>query len=190
MKEIEVLVEVKSPKEKILKVLGRFTTHGIKRTLDVYFVDPLRNDLQPDDNGFLRASFRLRQKNGNCSITYKTDHFNNDEWLYSDEHETAVGDFEIALHIVEQLGLKELVRIDNEKHTFTTPEYEIVFEDVRSLGYFLEVEKLKQVADDQVVIVKQNIRNFLAGLRLNLGTELNVGKPELMLAKMKKSACG
>ncbi len=91
---------------------------------------------------------------------------------------------------MEQLGLKELVRIDNEKHTFTTPEYEIVFEDVRSLGYFLEVEKLKQVADDQVVIVKQNIRNFLAGLRLNLGTELNVGKPELMLAKMKKSACG
>lgn len=183
MKEIEILIEVKSSKEEVLKALGHFTAHGIKRTLDIYFADPLRKDLQPDDDGRLRASFRLRQKGDNYSIAYKIDHFNVNEWIYSDEHETSIGDFDTTLHIIEQLGLRELIRVDNEKHIFTTSEYEIVFENVKDLGYFLEVEKLQQVEDDQVKAVKQEIREFLIGLNLNFGAELNAGKPELMLAK-------
>ncbi|MEK7525684.1 MAG: class IV adenylate cyclase [Patescibacteria group bacterium] len=185
MKEIEILFEIKNQKEGVLKSLGRFTAHGIKRTLDIYFADPLRKDLQRDADGRLRASFRLRQKDDKCSIAYKNDHFNNDEWIYSDEHETSVGDFDIAIRIIEHLGLKELVRIDNEKYTFTTPEYEIVFEDVKNLGYFLEVEKLHEVPDEMVVSAKQEIRDFASNLGLNLGSELNAGKPELMLAKIQ-----
>ena len=186
MKEIEVLIEVKSSKEDVLKALGQFTDHGIKRTLDIYFSDPLRKDLQPDEKGRLRASFRLRQKGGDCFIAYKIDHFaEGDEWLYSDEHETSIGDFDTAIRIVDHLGLKELIRIDNEKHVFTTQEFEIVFEDVKDLGYFLEVEKIEEVSDDQTKSTKQGIRDFLNGLGLHLGTELNTGKPELMLAKKK-----
>lgn len=187
MKEIEILVEVRTPKEKVLKVLEQFTAHGVKQTLDVYFFDPLRKNLQPDSGGRLRASFRLRQKDKKCSIAYKFDNFtDNDEWLYSDEHETFVEDFDVAMHIIERLELKELVRIDNKKHIFTTPEYEIVFEEVKNLGYFLEVEKIEQVMDNQVDNTKKNIRTFIASLGLDLGAELNAGKPELMLAKNKK----
>lgn len=179
-------MEIKSAKEEALRALECFTTHGIKRTLDVYFTDPLRRDLSPDDNGRLRASFRLREKNGECSIAYKNDYFGDgDEWFYSDEYETGIGDLDIALRIIDRLGLKELVRIDNEKHVFTTPEYEIVFEDVKDLGYFLEVEKLEQVADIEVAATKQGIRKFLAELGLDLGVECNAGKPELMLTKIK-----
>ena len=43
-------------------------------------------------------------------------------------------------HILDALGFTELVRIDNRKHTFTTDEYEVVLEDVKDLGVFLEVE--------------------------------------------------
>jgi len=186
MKEIEILVEVKSSKSAALKSLERFTSHGAKRTLDIYFADPLRNDLRPDDHGRLRASFRIRQKGSKCSMTYKTDFFGkDDEWLYSDEHETTIGDFEIALRIVEQLGLNELIRIDNEKHVFTTPEYEMVLEDVKDLGLFLEVENLGHVDDDQVASVKKGIRDFLKSLDISFGHELNAGKPELMLARLK-----
>ena len=34
MKEIEILIEVKSDKEKALKALEKFTAHGAKRTLE------------------------------------------------------------------------------------------------------------------------------------------------------------
>lgn len=185
MKEIEILVEVKSSKEETMKALECFTAHGEKRTLDIYFADPLRDALQPDKNGRLHSCFRLRQKDGKCSIAYKNDHFEGDEWLYSDEHETSVGDIDIALRIVEHLGLKELVRIDNVKHVFTTPEYEVVFEEVKDLGNFIEVEKLEEVPDEQVPAAKQEIRAFLASLDLHLGKELNAGKPELMLVHMR-----
>ena len=186
MKEIEILVELKDSKEKTLRVLEQFTSHGKKRILDIYFYDPLRMELQTEDSGRLRRCLRLRKKEGKAFIAYKIDYFdNNDQWKYSDEHETSVGDFETILHILENLGFQELVRIDNEKHTFSTPEYEIVFEDVKNLGFFLEVEKLHEVADSEVTKTKEEIRKFIRGLGLQTSAELNAGKPELMLKKKK-----
>jgi adenylate cyclase class 2 len=184
MKEIEILVEIKSSKDDVIKALADFEAHGIKRIVDLYFVDPLRGELKPDENGRLRACFRLRKKDGKASVAYKNDYFgDNDEWLYSDEHETKIDDFDIMAHIIESLGFKELVRIDNEKYTFTTPDYEIVFEDVKDLGYFLEVEKLQEVPDDQVAKIKAEIREFITGLGMKIGKEMNAGKPELMLSQ-------
>ena len=183
MKEIEILIEVKSTKEEALKALEQFESHGIKKTLDVYFSDPLRKDLQPDDTGRLMASFRLRTKDGKNSLAYKVDHFNDAEWSHSDEYETEFNDFESMSHVIEKLGLVELIRIDNEKHTFVTDEYEIVLEDVKDLGLFMEVEKLAQVSDDKVFETKQEIRDFLQSLGIHLGEEQNAGKPELMLRK-------
>lgn len=185
MKEIEILIEVKSLKEDALEALAGFTEHGLKRTLDIYFHDPLRKDLQVGKDGRLLNAFRIRQKDGKNSIAYKIDHFDGDEWTYSDEFETEFEDFEKMMHIVNNLGLEELVRIDNEKHMFTTPNYEIVLEDVKNLGLFMEVEKLEEVPDDRVAETKVGIRKFLEGLNIELGEEQNAGKPELMLRKLK-----
>lgn len=184
MKEIEILVEVKSSREKALEALAQFETKGVKRTLDIYFYDPLRTDLQPDDNGGLLNAFRIRQKENEVSMAYKIDHFENENWSHSDEYETKVEDLETMNKIIEQLGLKELIRIDNEKHTFVTEQYEIVLEDVADLGLFMEVEKLEQVSDDKVSEVKDEIRTFLKNTGIEFGEEQTAGKPELMLRKI------
>ncbi len=184
MKEIEILIEVKSSKEEAMKALEQFQFEGIKKTLDIYFYDPLRTDLQSSSKGRLNACFRLRQKDGKNTIAYKVDHFEGEEWSHSDEYETEVKDFDTAIQIVEKLGLQELVRIDNEKHAYTTDEYEIVFEYVKDLGFFLEVEKLAQVPDDKVLETKEKIREFIKSLSVDFGQEQNAGKPELMLRKL------
>jgi adenylate cyclase, class 2 len=184
MKEIEILIEVKDSKDKVLEKLSQFEKKGLKMTLDVYYYDPLREDLKPSDTGRLNACFRLRSKDGKCTVAYKVDHFDGETWSHSDEYETEVGDLETAEKIVEKLGLKELVRIDNEKHTFTTSEYEIVLEDVKELGLYMEVEKLEEVPDDKVQEAKGEIREFLQSLDIRLGEEQNAGKPELMLRKL------
>lgn len=186
MKEIEILVEVLDEKEKVLAALSGFENVGEKRTLDVYYFDPLRKDLQPDETGRLLRSFRLREKDGKCSIAYKIDNFDtNGTWIYSDEFETSFGDMKTGEEIVRHLGLEELVRIDNTKHTFQTAEYEIVFEEVANLGLFLEVELLKQVEDSEIAVAKQKIQEFINSLGLKVSSELNAGKPELMLRKKK-----
>lgn len=184
MKEIEILVEVFDEKEKVLKALSGFENIGEKRTLDVYYFDPLRKDLQPGENGRLLRSFRLREKDGKCSMAYKIDNFDtNGTWTYSDEFETSFGDMKVGEEIVRHLGLEELVRIDNTKHTFKTPEYEIVFEEVKDLGLFLEVELLHQVENSEVMSAKQKIQEFINSLGLRVSDELNAGKPELMIKK-------
>lgn len=183
MKEIEILIEIKSSKEEVLKTLEGFQFEGVKKTLDIYFYDPLRTDLQANEKGRLSACFRLRQKDGKNTIAYKVDHFDGEEWSHSDEYETEVKDFDTALQIVEKLGLKELVRIDNEKYTYKTNEYEIVFEDVKDLGLFMEVEKITQVPDEEVQETKKEIRKFIQSLSIDFGEEQNAGKPELMMNK-------
>lgn len=183
MKEIEILVEVKSTKETALTALERFSAHGVKRTLDIYLHDPLRKELQPDENNKLHRSFRLRKKDGKNFLTYKIDHFNGNLWNYSDEFETEVEDFDKMLLILKNLGFEDLVRVDNDKHTFTTPDYEIVLEEVKGLGLFMEVERIDDVEESNVVEAKEEIRNFLKSLNLEFGDEQNAGKPELMLKK-------
>lgn len=184
MKEIEILIEVKDTKENALKALGQFEFKGAKEVIDVYVVDPLRAELQPDGKGRLLNSFRFRLKDGKASVAYKVDHFDDLlQWKYSDEYETEIGDFNTALQINRHLGLEELVRVDNTKYTYLTEDYEIVLEDVKGLGVFLEVEKLTEVSDDKVLETKQRIRDFLNTLDIELGEEQNAGKPELLLRK-------
>ena len=81
------------------------------------------------------------------------------------------------------LGLKILTQIENEKHTFLTDKYEIVFEDVKNLGLFLEVERLSVDDNENIADVKQEIRDFIKNLDIKIKDELNAGKPELMLKK-------
>lgn len=187
MKEIEILIEIKSDKVEVLKALKNFEFQGIKKTLDIYFYDPLRDNLKPMGGGRLHASFRIRQKDGKNFIAYKVDHFENGEWSHSDEYETEIGEFDVMVNIVEKLGFKELVRVENEKHTFRVDDYEIVFEEVRDLGLFLEVEKMTEVEDKKVKDTKEMIRTFLKTLNIEFGLEQNAGKPELMLRTLEES---
>jgi len=184
MKEIEILVEVFTPKDTVLNILERFENVGIKKVTDNYFFDPLRTDLKPNDKGNLTRCFRLRKKGEKQLLAYKIDHFDEKGiWTYSDEHEVEVSSFEEALKIVEHLGLKPLITIENEKHTFITDKYEIVLEDVKNLGLFMEVENLDTDDERPVDVIKKEIWDFINNLGIKTSEECIYGKPELMLKK-------
>lgn len=181
MKEIEILVQVFASKKTVLKSLKRFEFKGIKKTKDVYFFDPLRDSLKVKDKIFPKEWFRVRRKDNKAYITYKVDVFNKDKWTHSNEYEMEVGDFSIANQIVKRLGLKELIVVDNMKHTYETKDYEIVFEEVKGLGLFLEVEKLNVKCNANVKKIKKKIQWFIDRLGFKVSPDVNIGKPELML---------
>lgn len=184
MKEVEILVQVFELKNKVLKKLKQFDFLGTKKVLDVYYYDPLRIELKPDQINKLRACFRLRQKDKQCFMAYKKDIFDKkDKWLHSEEHEIEISDLRTAENIIEHLGLKTLVEIDNLKHTYQHKNFEIVLEEVKNLGLFLEVEIKKMKSNDKVKDIKQKIWQFIKFLKIEISEELNVGKPELMLNK-------
>ena len=184
MKEIEILVSVFDEKEQVKKTLSGFEYKGDKKVVDIYYFDPKRSQLQPDETLRLTECLRLRTKDDSSFITYKNDKFdNNGKWLYSEEVETKVEDVNKMKSIFSSIGLEELIVIDNTKSTYIKDNYEIVLEDVSNLGLFLEVEVMLDNDDVNVNIEKQKIQNFIDELGINVSEELNMGKPEMMLRK-------
>lgn len=183
MKEIEVLVEVNSPYKDVIKKLEQFEYVGIQETIDTYFYDPMRENLKPNKKKEINECLRLRTQNDKNYITYKVDHFEDDgKWLYSDEYETKFEDVYTLGKIFDKLGLKELLVIHNTKRIYKYQEYEIIFETVKDLGYFLEVEYCTN-EDIDIKEKKKEIQTFIDELELNVSDELTMGKPEMMLRK-------
>jgi len=185
MKEIEILVELKDTIETAKKALVSFDYKGEKKTKDIYFYDPLRKNLKLNEDNKILECCRVRAKNEKFFITYKVDIYNGSIWSHSDEYETEVEDVNSIKEILKCIGLKELVIVENTKHTYISDEYEIVVEDVVDLGCFLEVEVLHVPKNKSVSELKKDILFFMNGLGLNIGNELNSGKPELLLQKKK-----
>ncbi len=182
MKEIEILVEVYDDISKIKNLLKKYKYVGLKRTIDEYYYDPKRKELKPDKNNQLSHCLRVRSKNDEYSITYKDDVFKNGKWLYSNEYETRIESKEVLKEILDKLGLKKLIEIDNEKEIYKTDKYEIALENVKDLGLFMEVEYC--TSDDvDVDKIKNEIQLFIDSLNIKVSKELNMGKPEMYLRK-------
>lgn len=183
MREIEILVELHTDIHKAKAVLQKFEYKGTKQTKDIYYVDPLRKNLQLNEDNKLMECCRLREKGDKSYITYKIDHYDNGIWIFSDEYETEVKDIKVMEKIFQCLGLKRLVVVDNVKHLYETPDYEIALEEVTDLGCFLEVEALHDDESLSAEEIKSKIYDFIENLGLVVGAELNSGKPELLLQK-------
>ena len=189
MQEIEILVALHDTIDVTLEKLSGFTRKGIRHIVDIYYDDPLRDVLGWKADGVPAGRFdaccRIREQNGSCFLTYKVNHFSDTHWLYADEYETEVSDAMAAKQIFKQLGLEELVVIDNTRHVFETDLYEIVVEDVKNLGRFLEVEYIGTDKGRAVLDVRADILTFVAALGLSVGQEGVLGKPEMMLVKQR-----
>lgn len=182
MQEIEVLVMFDNSKEEVLQVLSQF--HFIKEVElhDTYYIDPLRKNLKPESDLRLNETFRIRRNQESCYVTYKKQHFEGKLWVYSDEYETEVKDYKTMEQIVAMLGLESLIIVHNKRKVYQYLDYEIVFEDVQDLGYFLEVEKLCK-NETNIMKVKEEIRDFIRNLHLKNTRELNIGKNQYLLSK-------
>ena len=186
MREIEILAKLHTDLQIAKAALSRFDYKGEKTTKDTYFFDPLRSNLKQNSDGKLLECCRLREKGGHFYITYKVDHYQDKTWIYSDEYETEVQDLKALENIFQCLGLQKLVVVNNVKHTYETPDYEIVLEEVEGLGAFIEVEAKHDDESKPVEEIKSGIFHFLMNLGLDVSKELNAGKPEMLLNKQKE----
>lgn len=189
MKEIEILFSLNGIMEKALHNVAQIAEIKKQvRVIDTYYTRNDIKELLPDSDGRLLASFRIRTKGETNYITYKYDHFDElGTWLYSDESETTVGNADTIVEIFSKLGFIRLVVIDNMKHIFLNKEYEIVIEEVKDLGNFIEIEYIgSEIFDTYDAVANKNteMRAYLALNNIEVGAEMNAGKPELMLRKL------
>ena len=86
--------------------------------------------------------------------------------------------------IFNKLGLVKFIEINNSKETYTYKDYEIVLEDVKDLGLFMEVEHCTN-NDVDVKEIKRQIQSFINSLNLDVSEELNLCKQEMYIKKHK-----
>ena len=182
MKEIEILVEVYESFDKMIEILEKYDYKGTKKIIDEYYYDPKRDDLKPAENDKIYNCLRLRNNSNKYTLTYKDDVYENDKWLYSNEFETSVESIDTTRKILEKLGLIKFIQIENEKRVYIFDDYEIVLENVKDLGLFMEVEYCTN-EDVNIKKIKSEIQKFIDDLNIKVSKELNEGKPEMYLKK-------
>lgn len=182
MKEMELSIAFDNTKEEVLKVLSQLDYIGEKELYDTYYIDPLRDNLKPENDLRLNETFRIRRNENSCFVTYKKQHFEGKLWTYSDEYETEVKDYKIMEKIVSMLGLEPLITVHNKRTIYKYEDYEIIFEEVENLGCLLEVEKLSE-NENEAMNVKEELRNFIRSLKLKNVKELNIGKNQYLLSQ-------
>ncbi len=186
MKEVEILVEVFNNKETVLNKLKKFESKGTILVKDIYFYHPNKENMQVVNGKYPKTWLRLRNMNNTQYLAYKIDRFEGDTWIYSDEYETEISNVDSMIKILDNLGFKTLLRLTINKENFITDSYEIDLEDVEDLGLFLEVERLNVADSEDVNQIKKEIQKFIDSLGIKTSSELNLGKPELMLKRITK----
>lgn len=160
--EIEMKFPVTLPLfNKVLKKLQSAAEFkGEVRQIDHYFNAPHRDFLKPKHPV---EYLRLREINGKGILTYKFIHFDaNGEKSHCDEFETNIEKISQIRKILDVLDFKEFMAIDNKRKKFIfDKDFEIVLDNVKELGHFIEIEskkffgsiketndKIEQVAED------------------------------------------
>ncbi len=182
MKEMEISIAFDNTKEEVLKILSQFDFIGEKEIYDTYYVDPLRDNLKPEDDLRLNETFRIRRNKDACFITYKKQHFEGKLWTYSDEYETEVKDYKVMEKIISMLGLEPLITVHNKRTIYHYKDYEIILEEVENIGCLIEIERLS-TDESEAIKVKEELRDFIRSLNLKNVRELNIGKNQYLLAK-------
>jgi len=170
-KEIEVKIQIPNNiLRKTKEWLHKHATHiGSIHHIEYYLNKPKTTFFFEAPGGYKDARDYLRvrlTKNGD-SLCYKKFHEDPIEKrpLYCDEYEVTVSDGETTLELMKALGYTEQTRVEKERTIYHFDCFEIVVDEVKNLGTFMEVELKKTVPNAKIGITL--IYNFLRMIGVN-----------------------
>lgn len=186
-KKVEREIEIRIPLEKkdfnkFKKELSKITKLKKKhREIDEYFNPPHRNFLKPK---YPFEWLRVGKRGEKVIFTYKH-YYPEDarEHIYCDEYETEIKDFESFRKTLLSLNFRPLVIVDKEREIyFYKSKFKITLDKVRELGYFIEIESLKNLRRHEES--KNKVLDFAKKLGLGPFKRDERGYPYLILKKI------
>lgn len=115
---------------------------GDSHQIDRYFNAPHRDFLKP---AHPVEYLRLRESNGSGSINYKYWYKDGKRtFTHCDEYESEISNTSALKKILTKLDFREYLTVDKTRKSYNlSDEFEIDLDDVKSLGYFVEIETLR-----------------------------------------------
>jgi len=110
---------------------------------DEYFTPAHRNFVSPK---FPFEWLSIRKRGDKTILNYKHWHPENSEFTtHCDEFETEIKNPDGLKKVFSAIDLKALVTVDKEREVYVTDEFEIALDSVKELGYFVEIEAMKDL---------------------------------------------
>lgn len=179
MKEIEIKVQIESSKE--LEKFLRLSAKLIKeeRQLDEYFSPKSQSYL---DERPVKQWLRLRDENGQYSITYKKWHYRNGQSNYCDEYETKLSDFKQMKMLLRALNFETIITVDKKRRSYIYEDYEVSLDTVKNLGSFVEIEYIGRKKIEPAKATAKMMK-FLELFNVGKIVRNHQGYPKLLLDK-------
>lgn len=181
--EIEVKIKLSSEieynllKESMNKI-SKFQSESFQ--IDEYF--------SPKNKDFLQEEFpfewlSIRHRNDKSILNYK--HFfpeGAEKHEYCNEYELNISDSEMMKKIFESLDIVSKVIVEKKRQTYVyKDEFEIVLDEVKNLGFFIEIEAIKDFGG--VELTRERLNEFVKELKLDVKNVDYRGYPFQLLNK-------
>lgn len=178
MKEIEVKAKITDKDALIEKLtaLGCSFSEPITQK-DKIFI-PLGHDI-PVENGV--NVFRIREQNGKYILTLKQQVTNQLDCI---ERELNIDNPDEMIEIIKLLGFFEVSYVNKARQKSKFKDYEICLDEIDGLGSFIEVEKLSEDGDANVIQVE--LFNFLESLGIPKQNQVTDGYDILLKQRTEK----
>ena len=182
LKNIEV--ELKFPllnSEDLIKKLNLITKTGKQADFqqDTYYNASHRDFLAKKP---VSEWLRLRESSKGFSLNYKNWHTDsNVKTTFCDEYETKVENIDAVEKILKCLDFKPLIVVDKKRSIWLYKNTEIAIDEVKELGFFLEIEAKGNFAT--VEEAREQLYLILEEIEANVGEQDFEGYPFLLLKK-------
>jgi adenylate cyclase class 2 len=178
-KEIEVKLKVsdfEKLKDKLIQ-MGCVLSEPIFQD-DITFVDHNYGDYDNFQSG--KNILRIRKSNNKYIFTLKQPQKNE---MDSIERETEITDPEEFKEALILMGYRKAVEVRKVRVKTKYKNYEICLDNVEDLGYFVEVEKIVDTGDSE--LIQNELLEFLKTLGLNISERVFNGYDTLIYIKNK-----
>ena len=180
--EIEIKIQLDkntffNVKEKVKK-LAKF--EKISHQIDEYFTPAHRNFVAPK---FHFEWLSIRKRAGKSIINYKHYYPENVELTtHCDEFETEIENPDQLEKIFSALNFKKLVTVEKEREIYLyKDEFEIALDIVKELGYFIEIEAMKDFGS--IEATREKVFEFAKNLEIDISKTDKRGYPFLLMEK-------
>jgi adenylate cyclase class 2 len=174
-------VEVKAKLRDRNTVMKKLQDLGCKFSEEIHQVDDV---FDPDPEIFLVPmgaviAVRIREEGGKYVFTYKKDQLSNMDCI---EHEVEILNKEEMEKIIKLLGFKYYVQVDKKRIKTKYKDIEVVLDNVKDLGEFIEAEKMTTEEDTEVrKKIPEELLVFLETIGVSRADHVVGGRYDTML---------
>lgn len=179
--DIETEIKIKIDKSKYQSLITFFDINAEfineSNHLDVYYEPAHRSFI---DNDIIKEWLRIGKRGNKNIITYKN-------WydVHCDEYEVEIDDIDKMYKIFDVLNFKQISKVDKKRRKYIyLDKYEISLDNVKELGYFIEIEVIKY--DDNVIHEYDELLKLAKNLELNLDDIDKKGYPYYFIDRGNK----